>query len=288
MKKYKTRLKNKRNYQKGILGNVFNYTILFLTLIFCITPLFWLGYTSIKPRMLAFSIPPVWFDFKPSLENYKQVFENSNLIKYFINSFVIVSASTIFAMIIGTFAAYSFARFKKRHMRYSLYLILMTNMIPPAVIILPLFIFSTKVGVYDSHFLMILIYIGFNLAFIIWLLRSFFIDIPSAIEESALIDGCSRFGIVIKIVLPLSRPALSSTAILAFIFAWNEYLIALVLTSSKAPTLPILASGLISAKGIMWGQMTATATIMSLPVVLLALFSQKYLIRGLTFGAVKG
>ena len=143
-------------------------------------------------------------------------------------------------------------------------------------------------NLYDTHIMMIIVYVAFNLAFVIWMLRSFFLEIPVEIEESALIDGCNRFEVLFRIVFPLSAPAIASTAILAFIFAWNEFIIALVLTSRTAFTLPILATGLISAKGVMWGEMTATATFIVLPEIIFILFAQKYIVRGLTMGAVKG
>jgi multiple sugar transport system permease protein len=136
--------------------------------------------------------------------------------------------------------------------------------------------------------MLIIVYIAYNLAFVIWMLRSFFLDIPAEVEESALIDGCNRLGVLFRIVLPLSAPAIAATAILAFIFSWNEFIIALVLTSKNAFTLPILATGLISAKGVMWGEMTATTAFITIPEVIFILFAQKYIVRGLTMGAIKG
>jgi multiple sugar transport system permease protein len=161
-------------------------------------------------------------------------------------------------------------------------------MIPPAVVLLPIFLLARSLGLYDTRIMMIVMYTAFNLAFVIWMLRSFFLEVPLEIEESGLIDGCNRMGVLFRIVLPLSAPAIAATAILAFIFAWNEFIIALVLTSRNAYTLPILATGLISAKGIMWGEMTATSTFIVVPEVLFIFFAQKHIVRGLTMGAVKG
>jgi multiple sugar transport system permease protein len=161
-------------------------------------------------------------------------------------------------------------------------------MIPPAVVLLPIFLLARRLNLYDTRLMMIIVYVAYNLAFVIWMLRSFFLEIPQEIEESALIDGCSRLGVLFRIVFPLSAPAIAATAILAFIFSWNEFIIALVLTSRNAFTLPILATGLISAKGIMWGEMTATSTFITIPEVIFIFFAQKHIVRGLTMGAVKG
>ncbi len=288
---------SKRNPPKGLrrararqklTSNVFNYGVLIVVALICIIPALWIIYTSIKPRMLTFASPPVWLNFAPTLENYSRVIEEKNLLIPLLNSIIIVISSTAVAIVLGVFAAYTFARFRYRWIRPTLFAILATNIIPPAVIILPMFLFARRMGLYDTHLMMIIMYIGYNLAFVIWMLRSFFLDVPVSVEESALIDGCSRLGVVFRIILPLSGPAIAATGILAFIFSWNEFIIALALTSSKAFTLPILANGLISAKGVMWGEMTATATFITVPEIIFIIFAQKYIVRGLTMGAVKG
>jgi multiple sugar transport system permease protein len=269
-------------------GRVLNYLFLSAVALICIIPIVWLVYTSFKPRMLTFASPPVWLKFKPTLENYRRVIQEKNLLQPLLNSVIIVTSSTAIAIAIGSFAAYIFSRHKRRWTRPALFAILTTNMIPMTVILLPIFLFARKVQLYDTRLMLIIVYIAYNLAFVIWMLRSFFLDIPAEVEESALIDGCNRLGVVFRIVLPLSAPAIAATAILAFIFSWNEFIIALVLTSKNAFTLPILATGLISAKGVMWGEMTATTAFITIPEVIFILFAQKYIVRGLTMGAIKG
>ncbi len=278
----------RRRVIRKLGANTFNYGILVLVAVICLVPALWLIYTSFKPRMLTFASPPVWLNFTPTLENYRTVIEEKNLLVPLMNSVIIVITSTAAALALGTFAAYTFARFRYRWIKPTLFAILATNIIPPAVIILPIFLFARRMGLYDTHVMMIIMYIGYNLAFVIWMLRSFFLDVPVSVEESALIDGCSRLGVVFRIILPLSGPAIAATGILTFIFSWNEFMIALALTSSKAFTLPILATGLISAKGVMWGEMTATATFITVPEIIFIIFAQKYIVRGLTMGAVKG
>jgi multiple sugar transport system permease protein len=274
--------------RKKRVGRTLNYILLALIAFICIMPILWLVYTSFKPRILTFASPPVWLRFQPTFENYRRVIQEKNLLKPLLNSIIIVTTSTIITITVGSFASYIFSRFRRRWIRPTLFAILTTNMIPPAVVLLPIFLLARQLNLYDTRMMMILVYIAYNLAFVIWMLRSFFLEIPAEIEESALIDGCGRFGVLFRIVFPLSAPAIAATAILAFIFSWNEFIIALVLTSRHAFTLPILATGLISAKGIMWGEMTATSTFITIPEVVFIFFAQKHIVRGLTMGAVKG
>lgn len=274
--------------RKKTISKTANYLILSIIALICIVPVVWLVYTSFKPRLLTFASPPVWIRFQPTLQNYRQVIQEKNLLKPLFNSVLIVTVSTAITVTVGSFAAYIFSRFRRGWIRPTLFAILSTNMIPPAVVLLPIFLMARSLQLYDTRVMMIIVYIAYNLAFVIWMLRSFFLEIPREVEESALIDGCNRLGVLARIVLPLSAPAIAATAILAFIFSWNEFIIALVLTSRNAYTLPILATGLISAKGIMWGEITATSTFIVVPEILFIFFAQKHIVRGLTMGAVKG
>jgi multiple sugar transport system permease protein len=269
-------------------GRVLNYLFLSAVALICIIPIVWLVYTSFKPRMLTFASPPVWLKFKPTLENYRRVIQEKNLVQPLLNSVIIVTSSTAIAIAIGSFAAYIFSRHKRRWTRPALFAILTTNMIPMTVILLPIFLFARKVQLYDTRLMLIIVYIAYNLAFVIWMLRSFFLDIPAEVEESALIDGCNRLGVVFRIVLPLSAPAIAATAILAFIFSWNNFLFSLIIAGFKTRTLPIAVYNFLSYEEINWGGLTAAATIITLPVLVLSLFIQKHIVRGLTLGALKG
>jgi multiple sugar transport system permease protein len=279
-------LYGKKHFAK--CNKTLNYIFLSIVALVCIIPVLWLVYTSFKPRILTFANPPVWIRFQPSVENYRQVIKEKNLLRPLINSIIIVTTSTVVTITVGSFAAFIFSRFKRGWIRPTLFAILTTNMIPPAVVLLPIFLFAIKMKLYDTRLMMIIVYVAYNLAFVIWMLRSFFLEIPLEVEESARIDGCSNLGVLFRIVLPLSAPSIAATAILAFIFSWNEFIIALVLTTKNAYTLPILATGLISAKGVMWGQMAATSTFITIPEIIFIFFAQKHIVRGLTMGAVKG
>ena len=262
------------------------YIVLSISSIIFVVPPLWIVYTSFKPRLLTFSMPPVWL-FKPTLQNYIDLIQKNNLLKYFSNSLIIVGVSTILAVVLGSLAAFAFSRLKIRRKNDILFWILSTRMIPPVVTLIPVFILVQNIGLYDSYFIMILIYTSISLPFAIWIMISFFNDIPIDIEESAMIDGCSKFESFWRITLPLSKTGMASTALFLFILLWNEFLVALILTSQKAMTLPIMTTGFISAKGIMWGEMTAAATIIIIPVIIFIMITQKYLVRGLTFGAIK-
>ena len=274
-------------YQKtSKIKTCFFYFILIIFSIFFIIPPLWIIYTSIKPRFLTFAIPPVWL-FKPTLENYQNLIYKENLLKYFGNSLIIVITSTFLAIILGSIAAYSISRLKIKGKRDILFWILSTRMIPPIVTLIPIFILIKNINLYDTRLIMILIYTSFSLPFVVWIMRSFYLEIPVEIEEGAMVDGCSRIGAFWYITLPLAKPGMISTAILLFILSWNEFITALVLTGKNSQTLPIMTTGFVSAKGIMWGEMTAACTIIIIPVVIFVIISQKFLIRGLTFGAVK-
>lgn len=265
---------------------VLTHIILVIFTLVCVVPLAWIVYTSFKPRNITFAMPPVWF-FRPTLENYITLFQKYQLSKYFINSLYVVSLATVLSTIIGSLAAFAFARFRMKRKKGITFWILSTRFFPPVVVLLPIFLIVQKLGLYDTRFILTFMYTGFNIPLAVWLMRSFFYDIPVEIEESALIDGCSRLRSFFRITLPLSKPGIVATAVLSAIFSWNEFIAALILTSENAKTLPIMTTGFLSAKGVMWGEMTAGCTIIVIPVIIFAFIVQKDLVRGLTFGAIK-
>jgi multiple sugar transport system permease protein len=205
-----------------------------------------------------------------------------------LNSTFIVCIATLLAMALGSMAAYAIARFSFRG-RENLALQLLTiRMMPPIVTVIPLFIIARTLGVFDTPWLLIAVYALNGLPFVVWVMRVFIQDVPRSIEEAAMIDGCGRYEILWRITLPLVLPGLAAVLVIVFMFSWNEYLLASMLTSSEARTLPVLAANAIKPKAISWGLSSAAAVLMSLPVIVLVLSSQRYLVRGLTLGAVKG
>lgn len=262
------------------------YTALIICSIIALFPLFWIVTTSFKPRMLTFVIPPRWI-FTPTLQNYRELFQVTKVTKNLANSLFIAGCSTIAAASLGCIAAFSFARLRISRKEDLIFWILSTRMIPPIVTLIPLFLIFRTWGLYDTHLGVILFHTAANLPLVVWVMRSFIAEIPSEVEESAMVDGCSHLGAFWKITLPLTLPALLATGILSFIASWNEFMGALILTGEEAKTLPVLTMSFISAKGIMWGRMTAGATLIIIPIVIFVIFIQKYLTRGLSFGMFK-
>jgi len=166
---------------------------------------------------------------------------------------------------------------------------LSTRMMPAVSVIIPFFLIMRTLGLFDTYLALIIVYVVFNLPLTIWMMRSYFNEIPKDLDEAAMVDGCSRLGAFLRVALPLSAPGLAATAILSFILTWNEFFLAMLLTGREAKTLPVMVTGFIQqTRGIVWGEMSAASTIILIPVIVFTLIVQKHLVRGLTFGAVKG
>jgi len=257
-----------------------------VVLIFFLTPIIWTILTSFKEESLIHSRTPILF-FKPTLFNYKDAIQNSYILKFFSNSLIISSVACLIAIGFGTLAAYSFSRFRMKRREDIAFWILSTRMLPPVASVIPIYLIASNLGLLDTYTILILLYAGFNIPYVVWIMRGFFSDIPREIEEAALVDGCSMFGVLRKIVLPLSVTGLVSTAIFIFVLSINEFIFALILTSIKSKTVPVAIAALITDRGIQWGQMCASGTILLIPLIIFYAFIQKQLVRGLTFGAIK-
>jgi multiple sugar transport system permease protein len=209
------------------------------------------------------------------------------------NSLIIAGAATLISVLIGSMAAYSLARFKTggRHLGFWL---LSQRMLPPVVLVIPFFLLLREMGKinprlgFDQHIPLIVIYAVFNLPYVIWMMRSYFAGVPVEIEESAMIDGSTRLGALMRITLPLALPGLIATTTFAFIFAWTEFLFAVVFTRTNAVTIPVVISGFTGGQGSNWGRACALSVVATAPVFILVLLFQKHLVRGLTLGAVRG
>jgi multiple sugar transport system permease protein len=257
-----------------------------LVVVFFLFPIFMIVITSLKSRVDALAVPPVWI-FKPSFSNYLEIFSMYNFAFFFRNSLIVATLGTLVAVVLGVPAAYSLARHSFSGESNLSFWILSQRMTPAIAVIIPFFILLRTFGLIDSHLGLIIIYTSFNLPFIIWMMRGFFEDIPVEIEESALVDGCSRFGTFFRVALPLVAPGLSAAAIFTFLFTWNEFLFALILTGRNAETMPVAVQLFMRETGIDWGHMTAAAVVMIVPMMIFTFFAQRFLVRGLTFGAIK-
>ncbi len=249
-------------------------------------PVAWMFLTSVKTRLDAFAMPPVWI-FKPTLENYRSLLLGEPFFKYLWNSFFISSIAAILAGVLGTPTAYALSRFKFKGNNLFAFWILASRIAPPMALVLPFFIMFRAFGLVNSYLSIIIIYMTLNLAFVVWMMRGYFAQVPISIEEAAKIDGCSIFGTLRRVTLPLVSQGLSATLVFCFMANWSEFVLALIFTGIETRTAPVLISGFVTVEGIRWGMIGAAGTIVNLPVIIFAMLLQKYFVRGLTSGAVK-
>ncbi len=284
-----TRFRDTRTGYRAVsaLRSAAAYALVGLASLFFLFPVYWMAASSIKADPDVASKTPVWV-FSPTTKNFAELFTKLNALDALINSAVIVGLATSVAMVCGTMAAYALARFPVKGKNLIAFEILSVRMLPPIVTVIPFFILARLLGLFDTHILLVAIYTLSGLPFVVWVMRAFINDVPASIEEAALVDGCSRYQSFVFVTLPLLLPGLAATIVIVFMFAWNEYLFASLLTSTKAKTLPVIASMAIKPKAISWGLACAAGVLMSVPVVILVMFMQRYLVRGLTFGAIKG
>ncbi len=270
-----------------ILNQVLIYTAVTAAVILSVAPIVYLLITSFKPPELTFALPPVWV-FTPTLKNYTDVIIGGDFLKYFMNSLVVALSTTLIALILGAFAAYGFARFRFRGSFWLRMSVLIPQMLPPITIIVPLYVLFNGLKLTDTRTALIVSYLTFTIPLSIWMMIGFFEDVPEDLEESAMIDGCTRFGALFRVSLPLVAPGLAATAILGFLYCWNEFLYAVILTGREARTLPVTITSFMTNKAILWGRIAASGSLVLIPVLIFALLAQRYLIRGLSKGAVKG
>jgi multiple sugar transport system permease protein len=267
------------------------YALLLSALIAALAPVYWLITISFKHEVDQFAVPPKWFRFTPTLEHYADAFLNRSFGQYLLNSLLIAFASTACALVIGTLAAYALSRFRlpaSLDQKLALW-ILSTRMFPAIVTAVPLFLIMRDLRLVNTRLSLVVVYTGFNLPFVVWMMRGFFAEIPRDLEEAAMVDGDSRLGALRRVVLPLVTPGLAATAVFCLIVSWNEFLFALVLTQTdEAMTLPVGIAGRVTQYGIKWGAMSAAAVVAMIPILAFAISVQKYLVRGLSLGAVKG
>ena len=261
-------------------------------------PIYWIVSTSIKKPDDILASPPRLFVFATTLGHYGSLITGNTLggasalavpdfYPSLLNSAIVGVTSVALTLLIGTPAAYALARFRFRGKGLFASYVLVTRMLPPLGIIIPVFVMYTNFNLIDTRRGLIALYVAFNLSLVIWMMRGFFQEIPRSLEEAAQVDGASRVGAIWRVALPLAAPGLVATAILTLIFTWNEFLFALMLTSVNARTAPVAASLFVSYKEIAWGSLSAAGTVIVAPILIFALVVQRHLVRGLTAGAVK-
>jgi len=246
---------------------------------------YWMLLISLREQLINVIYPPAIFPTKPILDNYVQVFVKNPFFQYTLNSFIVAGGSTVIGLIIGLPAAYSIAKYKQERLAS---IVLISRMIPGLSLLVPWFIFFRMLNLTDTYTALILAHLIVTLPLTIWVMISFFEEVPQDLEDAALIDGCSLFGTFYRIALPLVKPGIVVTSILTFIFSWNIFIFAVILSGAKTRILPVAVYNIMNYEEIIWGQLAAAAVVVTLPVMILTFLIGKHLIAGLSLGAVKG
>jgi multiple sugar transport system permease protein len=279
-----------------IAGRIATYAILLLWAFICLFPIYWTITTSFKPNTAVIQGPAYlpYIDFEPTSLGWDAVLQGSQgeiFVKNFKNSFIISLSSSILAVILGAMAGYGLARFEYKFGPFRnkdiSFWFLSQLILPPVAIIMPLLILYRRLNLIDTHIGLILLYTVANLPIVIWIMRDQFNSIPIELEQASVVDGSTYFGAFGRIVLPIALPGIMAAFILALIFSWNEYFFAAILSRTDAITVPYMVAAQVSSQGVAWWAMAAIATAAILPLVIIGVFLERYIVKGLTAGAVK-
>ena len=264
------------------------YLVLIVTALVFLYPVYHVVTTSFKHTVDAFSMPPKWI-FKPTLQYHLHIWTKEPFFRYLVNSLIIAIGTVVVSVPAASLAAYGFVRHRGSQAVVFLILLLLlaTRMFPRMLLVIPYFLIARTLHLHDTHLILILVMVAFNQPFSIWLMRGFFINVPRELDEAAVIDGCSPFGALFRVVLPVVTPGIATTAIFSFLLAYNNYLFPLILTGSKAKTLPVAIAEYGAEKIQYWSISAAGVTGVIIPIIVIMLFLQKYFIRGLISGAIK-
>jgi len=266
-------------------------TVFVLALVLMLLPVllffYWLVLLSLRTDLVNNAFPPRFLPAPGdlSLRNYRSVIEENALLRDGLNSLVVAIGSTALGLVLGVPAAYSIARWRQQRLALA---ILIARVIPAISYLVPWYVLFSRAHLTDTHLALIITHLIVSLPLVTWILVGFFEDLPQELEESARIDGCTLFGAFLRIAVPLARPGIIAAAIISFIFSWNNFIFSVVLAGSRTRTLPLAAFKLLNFASFSWGGLAATAVLITLPIVLISLVMQRYLVSGLTVGGIKG
>ena len=266
-------------------------TVIVLTILvfaFFMIPLYWLLTTSLKFGRDAFTLPPQWLFFTPTLRNYVDAVTNAKNLMFIKNSLIITTGTTILSLGLGVPAGYAIARTHWRLLNSSSFFFLILLIAPPVATLIPFYLIMRDVHLLGTYWALILLDTAFDASFVVWMMRSYFKDVPQEMEEAALVDGASHFTAFLQVALPLSVPGIISAALYCIIYSWNDFLFALMLTSPATKTIPLGIMASFSAIDVSWGQMTTLSVFAIIPAVIISIFLNRYFVQGLTMGATKG
>jgi multiple sugar transport system permease protein len=269
---------------KKLFYNIGWYLLIALIMLPFLFPLYWIVSASFKTQSQIVSMPPVWL-FRPTLENYQRVFVDQNFGQYLINSTIIAGGSTFLSLVIGLPAAYGISKYKMQTLGI---FILIARLMPGISFLIPWYIIFSKLHLIDTFPALIASHMLVGLPFIVWIMINYFDGLPHELEESARVDGCTIQSAFLKIILPISRPGILTATTLALLFSWNNFMFSMILSAQNTKTLPIAVYNFVSYAEVNWGSVMAATVIIIAPAIILTMFFQRYIIKGLTMGAVKG
>jgi multiple sugar transport system permease protein len=261
------------------------YALVILCMLPTVFVFYWMITLSLKTHVEAASFPPSFFRFTVTFKGYVEVFAKNPFLLYTWNSLVVATGTTLLGLFVGLPAAYSMAQWRQRNLALT---ILVARIIPGMSYLVPLYMIFRNLKMVDTYPALILSHLVVGLPLTIWVMIGFFEDIPPDLREAALIDGCTDYGAFWRVAVPLVKPGIVATAILSFIFSWNNFTFSVILAGRETRTLPIAVYNMLGFEEITWGPLAAAATLITLPVILLTLLIQRHIVSGLTFGAVKG
>jgi ABC-type glycerol-3-phosphate transport system permease component len=257
--------------------------------LFALFPVYWVVITSLKPRREIYTRTPDLWPSDPQWGQYPRVLGEGHVGRALLNSLIVAGATTVICLAVGAMAAYALARFRLPMRRALLMLVLMTQMFPLVVLVIPLFVMMRKSNLLGTYWSLIITYLAFTVPLAIWVMRSFILAIPEELEHAARIDGATRLGAMVRVVLPLAAPGLAVTAVLSFLEGWKEFLLALTfLNDEQRKTVPVVLQSFVGRGDVDWGAVMATSVLYTLPVALVFVLARKHLMTARTGGAVKG
>lgn len=269
------------------ITRIFCYLFALIFMFIFLFPLYWTLMTSFKSHRDAFAWPPNFFP-PVSLTNYITYFNHRDFGLLMTNSIIITTISAIVSLVFGILAAYALSRGNLRGGNSIALFMLASRFVPPMATVIPMYMLYRQIGLYDTRFGLIMIHLSMNIPYVVWMMRSFFKSVPIAVEEASWIEGCSRIGSLVRIVLPMSRAGIAATAVLTMIFSWNEFLFAMIMTGRRTRTLPASLSTFMAEAGIEWHMMATASVVVLLPALIFSILVHRNLGSGLSFGAVKG
>lgn len=271
------------------VGNVVTYLVLFLFIALMIIPIFWGFLTSWKGTAEISRFPPTIFPEIIDIGNFYKVLFMSNFSTYFMNSVIVTVTCVVISTVIAGHAAYALARFRIKHKEKIMFAILMTSMVPAVALLIPLYIMSVKAGLYNTRIMLVLVYTAWRTPMLTWILKGFFESAPVAIEEAAMIDGCSRLKTFYKVVVPISQPGIVSSALLTAVYVWNDFLVSFTfVTDEKLRTVSVGLYSYITQYGVQWGELMAAVMVTIIPIIIMFVCLQSKFVDGMAAGAVKG